>query len=719
MSFPLILRLLVFSLVASAFLPVWLSGEVPLLGTGMFLAGLVVAFVRKGRLSSNWGPRILTAVVVVGFLAALILGIRTGDWLRFSILFAMLATVARGWQLETSRHYFQFIGLSFLLLIAGSVVNPDLYFAIFFIVYNILFVWSLTYTHLLEKVEVAEGQTSMMRWASKLVSGRFLLGSSVLALALLVSSLLIFFLFPRLGLGFFSAQTRRGDQVAGFADEIQLGHFGTIADSQRVILRIEPREGTSGALPDASSLYLRGMAFDRYGQGTWRRSTDQRHRLPPAGRGFRRIPREGTGEVLETRLIEYDVYQEPLEVENRVLFTIDAGLFVQPFSGRFDQFRGNNRRYHQDLLGNLIYTGGGQTSLAYTVISGIERKDPQRLRQTSTAVPGHIADLYLHLPEDLDPRIRSLARDAAAGTTHPFDISQRIRGHLATRYRYTTEGAGEVADPIAWFLFEGKAGHCEYYASSMVLMLRSLGVPARPVNGFLGAEYNAFGQYYAVTEGRAHSWVEVYLGEAGWQLFDPTPAVEGRFPQGGFFAAFGQWWDSLKLQWYKWMIEYDFEKQIELYASLWNTFSSRDNEIQLSSDMSISELRDEARKIGKALFSGRTVLVLFTIFVLPWGVFWLWRRRRRGRSTRKADLVVRHIQRLRALCRRKGLRVSPGTTLPCLVRQAEVSGFAGMVPLRRLVDLLDRARFHPVDHRLPPETRKLLRDVRRAHRVGG
>ena len=82
--------------------------------------------------------------------------------------------------------------------------------------------------------------------------------------------------------------------------------------------------------------------------------------------------------------------------------------------------------------------------------------------------------------------------------------------------------ARSPGDPIGDFLFRYRSGHCEYFATAMVLMLRSQGIPARFVTGFLGGENNRLG-YYIVRQSNAHAWVEAYLPDSGWTVFDPTP----------------------------------------------------------------------------------------------------------------------------------------------------------------------------------------------------
>ena len=138
-----------------------------------------------------------------------------------------------------------------------------------------------------------------------------------------------------------------------------------------------------------------------------------------------------------------------------------------------------------------------------------------------------------------------------------------IENHLRTRYGYTLTLPQSVEkDPIANFLFERKQGHCEYFASAMAVMLRTLGIPSRVVNGFRSDEFNDLTANYVVRAKDAHSWVEAYFPGYGWQTFDPTPGGAAGTPQG---------WNRLRLYvdamasfWRDWIVSYDSSHQYVL-----------------------------------------------------------------------------------------------------------------------------------------------------------
>jgi protein-glutamine gamma-glutamyltransferase len=133
---------------------------------------------------------------------------------------------------------------------------------------------------------------------------------------------------------------------------------------------------------------------------------------------------------------------------------------------------------------------------------------------------------------------------------------------LRNRFAYTLNLSGKPEnDPLAHFLFVTRAGHCEYFASAMAIMLRTLDIASREVNGFLPGEYNDVAGDYIVRASDAHSWVEAYFPGSGWLTFDPTPAA---VQSAGFFSRVGMYLDWAELTWSEWVINYDFAHQIRM-----------------------------------------------------------------------------------------------------------------------------------------------------------
>ena len=127
-------------------------------------------------------------------------------------------------------------------------------------------------------------------------------------------------------------------------------------------------------------------------------------------------------------------------------------------------------------------------------------------------------------------------------------------------------------DPLADFLFNVKTGHCEYFSTAMAVMLRTRGVAARVVNGFLPGEYNEAAGAYTVRQSDAHSWVEVYFPETrSWVTFDPTPSAGRVEPvRTGLTAQLQKYAEALELVWFQYVVGYDKQEQRSLATSLHN-----------------------------------------------------------------------------------------------------------------------------------------------------
>jgi len=173
-----------------------------------------------------------------------------------------------------------------------------------------------------------------------------------------------------------------------------------------------------------------------------------------------------------------------------------------------------------------------------------------------------MATTYLELP-DLDPRVPKLAAQITASADNDYDRAAAIQHHLRTHFAYTLQlEQTSVQDPIAHFLFERGRGHCEYFASSMAVMLRTLGIPSRVVTGFRSDEFNDVTGSYVVRAKDAHAWVEAYFPGYGWQTFDPTPSASIGTPQGwGRLALYA---DAMASFWRDWVVSYDSSNQYML-----------------------------------------------------------------------------------------------------------------------------------------------------------
>jgi transglutaminase-like putative cysteine protease len=181
-------------------------------------------------------------------------------------------------------------------------------------------------------------------------------------------------------------------------------------------------------------------------------------------------------------------------------------------------------------LGLIISHEIIQPGQSYTITSSISFATESQLRDDSTIYPPAITERYLQLPDTVPQRVFDLAEEIAAGHDNPYDIAKAIETYLRS-YEYNDQIPGPAPDQDAadYFLFEEKQGYCDYYATSMAVMLRHLGIPARLAQGYATGEYDPLSGSYQLLEKDAHTWVEVYFPTYGWIQFEPTatePVIE-------------------------------------------------------------------------------------------------------------------------------------------------------------------------------------------------
>lgn len=150
---------------------------------------------------------------------------------------------------------------------------------------------------------------------------------------------------------------------------------------------------------------------------------------------------------------------------------------------------------------------------------------PTWVQPYATFSPRRAAGSVPYRPPAVMQRIQKLAEEVTAGATTPYARAQAIERYLRNTYTYTLTPPPPAAgrDPLEAFLFDGKQGYCEYFATAMGDMLRSLGIPTRLVNGYGPGTYDDQRKQYVVKESDAHTWVEVYFPHYGWIPFEPTP----------------------------------------------------------------------------------------------------------------------------------------------------------------------------------------------------
>jgi hypothetical protein len=325
----------------------------------------------------------------------------------------------------------------------------------------------------------------------------------------------------------------------------------------------------------------------------------------------------------------------------------------------------------------------------------------------------------------VSPEVAALAAEVA-GEGSAKDRARRLERHLMEQYSFSLDFVGLTGQaPIDEFLFRHQQGHCELFASSMVLMLRSQGIPARLATGFLGGELNPLTGYYVVRQSNAHAWVEAYLPDEGWTIFDPTPPA-GRPASADFtgFSIFRQAYDYILFRWDRYIITYGFDDQLSFVwgaRELWyqvrdwlRSFGGDSEESPASTEEpAVAEASPDAQEIAASEPPRRRGLtVLWVLLAVAVGVIsWIYTRQ-------SAPDGLRAFQRLRRLLETHGLEVPPNSTASTLGERAGEKFPEVAKPTARVIDLYLHESFggQPLDEDRRRELNEALAETRRGLR---
>jgi hypothetical protein len=305
----------------------------------------------------------------------------------------------------------------------------------------------------------------------------------------------------------------------------------------------------------------------------------------------------------------------------------------------------------------------------------------------------------------LDPRVRRLAEEVTVRADNPYDKAASIERFLRTGYAYTLDvNIPPGVDPLPYFLLQKRAGHCEYFASAMAVMLRAEGIPSRFVTGFLPGEYNDVGGDYIIRASDAHAWVEAFFPRYGWITFDPTPPGNAR--QGGLLARIALYWDWFQYNWNEWVVSYDFGHQATLAQSVQRNsqawFAQLKTYYQEKRRQVLAYLLVLDRRAEKSRYSLPVILALLLAVLVGLrgraiGGYlrarWSLRAHRKG--SLPPELAALQYREMLKLLERRGWRKSPAQTpleFAAAIPDAQLN-----FPVAQLTELYQSARFgaHP------------------------
>ncbi len=577
-------RTISYALIGAAFVGLALTGEVDAPSLSLYALLFAVSYYADVRNLTRWRPsEVLWRVIAILYIP----------------LFAADAMLVSGRVLALV-HLTLFLSAAKLLQIKRDRDWVFLYLLAFFqmllsagLTFNAIFIASLTlflfvFISALAAFEIRRARQEVKSSSEEIILSntevrpnkprrnpvselggrkRYLFGAS-LAQMLIVGALTLplFFLIPRLGGGGVAQGFGESAALTGFSETVELGKVAAIKKNQRIIMRVQ-LAGNPGR-----RLRWRGIALDHYENDTWKVFRDKDGKrtsiLTSGSVGTPRVDysfKIGSGQSSPRNPVEQTIVLEKNKA--RSLFAAYKPVSIKgPFS---------DVAYDQHSL--AITSDDIHRRVTYSVLSDVSRPSEEELRRELSPdgrppnLRPEIETFFLQKPKNLDPRIRQLALEWTAGKGSDYDKARAIEEQLKA-FSYSLDLKPAKSDPLAEFLFETREGHCEYFATAMTILLRTLNIPARLVNGFQMGEYNDINSSYVVRESDAHSWVEVYFAHLdAWVEFDPTPpAGINNYSNVGILGTVRKYVEALESFWLDYVVTLDSDEQASIMVTIQN-----------------------------------------------------------------------------------------------------------------------------------------------------
>lgn len=696
MSFELAFKLSSYLLVLDGLFALWLTRLFDPFSFALILAAFAFSWWSE-RLWAASSKRLWDGLVLLALpFLALDLFYLAESFVAGVVHLLVFITLYKLFNRRQSRDYLDLSIVSFFQLVAASALTISFTFLFIFLAYIVIGTWTFILLHLKREAESSSASPQELLSSARLFNPSFLLFSLGISLGAFALTLGFFLIMPRVGRAYIPLRWQAGTMVTGFSEKVELGAFGTIQTDPTIVMRVRfpDLDGKEAVKLD---LRWRGVAFDRFDGRSWSVSDAVKQVLLRRREGvfFVARPRDGVP------VLKQEIYLEPIGAD--ALFAAPKAVGV---AGDFPSLL-------FDSSGALALPAPPLSRIRYLAFSQLEGPPPPQLLTPNPQPPTPNLSPYLQLPE-LSPRIRALASSIAEGTTTPYEKAKKVEAYLLRNYRYSLDLKRDPRfEPVEDFLFEQRSGNCEYFAASMAVLLRSVGVPARVVNGFQKGEWNEFGGYYAVRQRDAHSWVEVYVGPSGWLTFDPSPRAgfeaEGQ-ASSGFLA---RYLDSLRMRWNRYVIDYNLGDQVLLARALKRRSEAFRDELSGS----ISALKGKLRRLwvkaaplgGWGLGVGAVLLILALFLRSKGGGS----RHRLRNSLPRVPFYERALK----LLARRGFVKDPQMTPREFAEKLKAHDGEAFAGLDELFELYYRVRFGGRPLSPPEESRvkALLAQLQRRH----
>lgn len=566
------------------------------------ILGMPSAWLCWWAANQPWGPRVprmlINAVLLI--VVAMGLGLASLDG-QFNVerIAEMLASllVIKLFDRRTARDAAEVLALSVFLVFGAILTSLKLSVGVTLLVFCPLLVWAALVQQVVATDErVASYQESIgvtrrrMRQGGAMSRGlRRMTGLLTISASLIAAA--VFVLVPRgLAPSFLGDFGGESGSVTGYTETVQLGRAGLISESPQKVLDLRVTDRSGGNMGSSGrTYYLRGAVLDRYEEGRWTRERRQQ--------GYARLDTSPdltlmTGATQSRAVIRQEISLREPPRSGSVLFAIQ-----EPFQWEFAEPL--DFTLHRDH-GTLRLETTAKTQ-SYVVLSGLPGSRVESNRRPVAFDPDNLVDFDSDYIRDTTQRILTeaglVADRVPRSPTEIASATRAIRDYLGG-FEYTLDILRAQGDPIEWFLRDGQRGHCEYFASAMVAMCRTVGINARMVTGYVAMEYNDATAQYTVRESNAHAWVEVEHAPGQWRRHDPTPPADlerVHAPDTSLASMARRWFDALEFFWVDSVVSFDRGSQRRVLGS-----DESRNEPQIAALESIAEFVDRARASGTA-----------------------------------------------------------------------------------------------------------------------
>ena len=617
------------------------------------------------------------------------------ELLSAGIRFLIVLMINKLFNLQQRRDFLHLYAISLMAVLASASLTTQVWYAPVFLAYLFAGIWTLLLYHLTkEREDATTGTSHLVRDTAQdvgRITSRFFWTTNGMAVCAVCLTLSIFFIIPRVGIGLLQKNQGESLRTTGFSDRVDLGVMGSIKQDPSIVMRVE--------LPDSEipqgNFYLRGMAYDHYNGRSWSTHLSTRRPLNEKPQGTFTIRTSGSHPSKKgSPEIRQDIVLEPLDTP--VLFGAPGAVSIT----------GELIGVQSDAMGALFLPFPASNRTEYTIRSRSSLLDSQEQSATLLPYPEFIRQHYLQLPP-LSQQVAELTHSVVQDGHTPYEMIALVKHHLLTTYRYSLDlEVTQSNKPVEDFLFIRKTGYCEHYATAMILMLRSIGIPSRLVTGFLASEWNEFGNYYTVRQRDAHAWVEVYFPRSGWITFDPTPPVVQ--------AETNRWWqsveglvDSVRLRWDRAFIQYSATDQLAVLQGVREGSDALRNALSESLAARLGPLIDRLRTASTTMAAVDVKQAAFMSVLMMTGLLLLtaillkkpWKNSHEEEPTPAQQLfAVRVYGQMTDCLTARGIRKSAHETPAEFVRHVEREWAAGSSCVRKLTDLYCRLRFgqHPL-----------------------